>query len=489
LNLPSNPSLDYPRKSVKGSTFRKQVQAHTHWVNDILVSADGQSLVSASSDLTVKLWRPHSPAVDTPQTIGRHSDYVKCLAAPSNFNWIASGGLDRKIRLWDADGGGEQLVIDVGDGGDNPKGSVYALGAGGHGGSVLASGGPESVVRVWDPRSGERITKFVGHTDNIRSILVSDDGGLILSASSDTTVKLWSLAERRCIHTLSHHNDSVWSLFSRHPRLEIFHSSDRSGLVAKSDLRNTRDLDEGISVAVCQEHEGVSRVIASGDNIWTATSSSSINRWSDVDTNTEIVKTRDAGPARSHKHKPSGSSVLGSPVLAQRPNIPVNALLRLSSTGAAPSNVRDPDAVTVYSISSQRRASIPDADLGIVVPINEAPEETIQGHHGLIKHFILNDRRRVLTVDTSGDVVLWDLLKCCQVKSFGKRELEDVAAEVNTVESVANWCTVNTRTGALTCVLEESTCFDAEMYADQIELENPIDFREDQRSKHSSPFA
>lgn len=391
--------------------------------------------------------------------------------------------MDRKIRLWDVNGGGEQSVIDVGDDGENPKGSVYALGVGGHGGSVLASGGPESVVRVWDPRSGERITKFVGHTDNIRSILVSDNGEFILSASSDTTVKLWSLAERRCIHTLSHHNDSVWSLFSQHPRLEIFHSSDRSGLVAKSDLRNTTDLDEGISVAVCQEHEGVSRVIASGDHIWTATQSSSINRWSDVDTDTEIVKTRDT-QTRSHKHRPSGSSVLGSPILVKRPNIPVNALLRLSSTGSVPSNVRDPDAVTVYSVSSQRRASIQDDDLGLVVPIHETPEETIQGHHGLIKHFILNDRRRVLTVDTSGDVVLWDLLNCCQVKSFGKRELEDVAAEINTVESVANWCTVNTRTGALTVVLDENTCFDAEMYADQVEIENLLDFREDQRSRN-----
>ena len=31
-------------------------------------------------------------------------------------------------------------------------------------------------------------------------------------------------------------------------------------------------------------------------------------------------------------------------------------------------------------------------------------------------------------------------------------------------------------------MLEENYCFDAEMYADEIEIEGDIDFREDQRS-------
>lgn len=55
--------------------------------------------------------------------------------------------------------------------------------------------------------------------------------------------------------------------------------------------------------------------------------------------------------------------------------------------------------------------------------------------------------------------------------------------EVNTRESVAHWCAVDTRTGSLTCVLEENYCFDAEMYADELELEEKIEFRDDQRSK------
>jgi len=33
-------------------------------------------------------------------------------------------------------------------------------------------------------------------------------------------------------------------------------------------------------------------------------------------------------------------------------------------------------------------------------------------------------------------------------------------------------------------MLEENYCFDAETYADELEFEEPIDFREDHRSMH-----
>ena len=51
------------------------------------------------------------------------------------------------------------------------------------------------------------------------------------------------------------------------------------------------------------------------------------------------------------------------------------------------------------------------------------------------------------------------------------------------MESVQNWCSVDTRTGRLTCVLEENYCFNAELYADQLPNPEGIEFREDQRSR------
>lgn len=60
--------------------------------------------------------------------------------------------------------------------------------------------------------------------------------------------------------------------------------------------------------------------------------------------------------------------------------------------------------------------------------------------------------------------------------------MEDVEPEVNTLEAVAPWCSIDISSGNLTVVLEPFNCFDAEAYADELTLEEPVEFREDQRS-------
>jgi len=54
------------------------------------------------------------------------------------------------------------------------------------------------------------------------------------------------------------------------------------------------------------------------------------------------------------------------------------------------------------------------------------------------------------------------------------------------VDSVANWCQVDTRTGRLAVILEENYCFDAETYADELKFDEEAGFREDQRSELTS---
>lgn len=72
--------------------------------------------------------------------------------------------------------------------------------------------------------------------------------------------------------------------------------------------------------------------------------------------------------------------------------------------------------------------------------------------------------------------------KCIPIRSFGKRELDIVASEVNTAETITNWCTLDTRTGRLSVILEANRCFDGEIYADEAGIPNLSQFREDQRS-------
>jgi WD repeat-containing protein 48 len=79
-----------------------------------------------------------------------------------------------------------------------------------------------------------------------------------LSASSDATIKLWSLTAGRCIATYnSYDGASVWSLFSEDPQLRCFHSGTRDGLVTKHWLND--DDSEDCVVPVLRESAGVCR--------------------------------------------------------------------------------------------------------------------------------------------------------------------------------------------------------------------------------------
>lgn len=63
--------------------------------------------------------------------------------------------------------------------------------------------------------------------------------------------------------------------------------------------------------------------------------------------------------------------------------------------------------------------------------------------------------------------------------------MEEVAQEVNSLESFPAWCSVDTKIGAITVQLHELNCFDCEMYADEVELPKDYQVREDQRCKNN----
>jgi WD repeat-containing protein 48 len=412
-------------KSKDTTRFRTQALAHTHWINDIVLAQKHKALVSASSDLTVKVWRPLADSASEPVTVGQHADFVKCLAtpAPGLEDWVASGGLDRKIYLWDLNGKGKSLEIDVKGEEITEKGSVYALTVNSN---ILACGGPESTVRLYDPRTGKRITKFVGHTDNVRSILMNKAGDTLITASSDQTVKVWSVTAGRCMHTLTMHNDSVWSLYSDDPDLGVFYSSDRSGLVVKTDVRGAEgEWDNGLSVALAHENDGVSKIIASGGYLWTATASSSINRWSDIDVGREYL-IPDALQQHRAEHRASIVSTEMQDTKAApstngvaKKDLPLQSILRISNTASFPT-YSDPNSdesgANPAGMSRKDSAILAEPVHHTAEPIHQLPEETIEGQFGLVKQRLLNDRRRVLTLDTSGDVLLWDLVQVCDTR-------------------------------------------------------------------------
>lgn len=86
------------------------------------------------------------------------------------------------------------------------KDSIYSL-AMNPSGTIIVSGSTENTLRIWDPRSCNKIAKLKGHTENVKALVVSDDGTQVVSGSSDGKIKLWSIGQQRCVQTISAHSE------------------------------------------------------------------------------------------------------------------------------------------------------------------------------------------------------------------------------------------------------------------------------------------
>jgi WD repeat-containing protein 48 len=147
----------------------------------------------------------------------------------------------------------------------------------------------------------------------------------------------------------------------------------------------------------------------------------------------------------------------------------------------------------------EMRESVQDA-----VPLRSMPEASIQGRHGLIRSEMLNDRRHVLTIDTAGEVAVWDIVLCKCVGVFyfddialslhyqppssnekrpfpSKAALELVKGRIEGEGTVFPWCTIDTHTGSLNVHVGEVNYSDGEVYADDSGLPGAAEWKDDAR--------
>ncbi|XP_076056582.1 WD repeat-containing protein 48 [Oratosquilla oratoria] len=255
--------------------YTQSMEHHTDWVNDIVLCCGGKNLISASSDTTVKVWNAHKGFCMS--TLRTHKDYVKALAYARDREQVASAGLDKAIFLWDVQTltaltASNNTVTTSSLNGN--KDSIYSLAMNAPG-TVIISGSTEKVLRVWDPRTGNKLMKLKGHTDNVKALLVNREGTQCLSGSSDGTIRLWSLGQQRCITTLRIHEEGVWALQAN----ESFSTVYSGGRDQRIYMSETRCTDKHI--LLCQETAPVLKMLLTPDNsaLYVATTSSAIKAW------------------------------------------------------------------------------------------------------------------------------------------------------------------------------------------------------------------
>lgn len=245
---------------------------HFDWINDLQLVNNDRHLVSCSSDLSLKLINLTSDAskdddneVNVHKFSNVHTDYVKKLSyCNNNHHTVISGGLDGKIVLWDLNHLSPTRTIEN-NLDSSITNSIYSLSN--NNSNLISCGGPNNTINIFDKRLQlPFIKKLIGHQDNVRCLLMSDN--FILSGSSDCTIKLWDLRNFKMFKNFDIHDDPVWCLNSAGANsgsddFRTFYSADKSGTILKTDLSCLAfDSDD----SALNDRLGLSTVVAKGDS-------------------------------------------------------------------------------------------------------------------------------------------------------------------------------------------------------------------------------
>jgi len=231
------------------------LSGHTEPVNSLVFSSDGTSLISGSSDWTVKFWDIQTGGVV--KTFSGHSNWVHSISISADHTRIASGSRDNTIRLWDIQTGRCNHVIkqqdDVYHVCFSPTNPQYLLSESDHkiwqwdinghqtqpaydgfhisfspNGTqfVLCNG---TVVTIHNSDSRAIVAKFHMDNDYVQYCCFSPDG-MHVAVTADSTAYIWDItsSDPHLVETFIGHTSYITSLAFLSPSSLISESNDKS---------------------------------------------------------------------------------------------------------------------------------------------------------------------------------------------------------------------------------------------------------------------
>ncbi|WP_045834868.1 serine/threonine-protein kinase [Hyphomicrobium sp. 99] len=167
--------------------FRFKRNDATIWSVAFVGSED--RIAAASHDWSVAVWETASEGAPSAVLDG-HENAVQAIAADTSGQWIASGGADRAIRIWNADTRDTRRIY------RNNSDYISSL-AFSPDGAMLVAGGLDGSIKLLSMNSYRMQRSLSGHNARITSLAFSSSDDLMASASDDGVVRIRSLKRLR----------------------------------------------------------------------------------------------------------------------------------------------------------------------------------------------------------------------------------------------------------------------------------------------------
>ncbi len=155
------------------------------------------------------------PAPEPLRTLAGHAEAVRSVAFSADGKTLASGSFDKTVKLWDVATGQEQATFrshgETHVAAADVRPGVNSL-AFTPDGKILATSGLDASIKLWDVAAKKELHTLTGHSDRVLSIAMAPDGKTLASASEDRSLRIWEIDTGKQQSALFDNNGAVSSV-------------------------------------------------------------------------------------------------------------------------------------------------------------------------------------------------------------------------------------------------------------------------------------